>query len=162
MKIILILGSSGFIGKNLSIYFSKLKNYRCYGTYHTNNPKDSWEFIVRLGQRFEKDEFKILQIQNSNTEKSPATYIESIKAVKKDNITPSNSQAMAFGTIPGVSFKMGEIILKKYGTLGDLFDTYLGLETEEEKEKLLEKIQISEKRKLGKILSARIYKFLFK
>ena len=57
---------------------------------------------------------------------------------------------------------MGENILKKYGTLGDLFDTYLGLETEEEKEKLLEEIQISEKRKLGKILSARIYKFLFK
>ena len=133
---------------------------------HTNNPKDSWEFIVRLMQRFEKDEFKILQIQNDkitkDVEQSSSTYIESIKAVKKDNITPSNSQAMAFGTIPGVSFKMGEIILKKYKTLSDLFDTYLGLETEEEKEKLLEEIQISEKRKLGKILSARIYNFLFK
>ena len=30
------------------------------------------------------------------------------------------------------------------------------------KPKLLEEIQISEKRKLGKILSARIYNFLFK
>ena len=40
MKKILILGSSGFIGKNLFIHFSKKKNFICYGTFFTNKPKN--------------------------------------------------------------------------------------------------------------------------
>lgn len=40
MKKILILGSSGFIGKNLFIHFSKKKNFKCYGTFFTNKPKN--------------------------------------------------------------------------------------------------------------------------
>lgn len=133
---------------------------------HTNDPRDTWKFIERLSQRFEKDNFNIFKTQNQNQNQNhnqqPINYVESIKAVKKDNITPKISQVMAFGTIPGVSYKIGEAILKKYNTMADLFDTYLGIETEEEKEKLLEDIQISEKRKLGKNLSTKIYRFLFK
>ena len=40
-------------------------------------------------------------------------------------------------------------------------DTYLGLETEEEKHLLLSTIQINEKRKIGNSLSKKIYEFLF-
>lgn len=162
-------------GKIDFLYIDQIKTY--YGfiistqlrdnihVIQTKNPKDSWEFIERLVKRFEKDEFKFLKTDISNeqnTNDTPLNYIESIKAVKKENITPFNSQVMSLGTIPGVSFKMGEAILNKYKTLGDLFDTYLGIETEEEKEKLLESIQVSNKRKLGKVLSSRIYTFLFK
>lgn len=130
---------------------------------HTNNPKDTWNFVERLSQRFEKGDFSMMRIKEDIQEpQNQSSYVENIKAVKKDNITPQTSQVMAFGTIPGVSYKMGEAILKKYNTMADLFDVYLGIETEEEKEKLLETIQISEKRKLGKTLSTRIYRFLFK
>ncbi len=39
MKKILILGSSGFIGKNFSLFFQKNKKFKCYGTYFKNYPK---------------------------------------------------------------------------------------------------------------------------
>ncbi len=39
MKKILILGSSGFLGKNLSLFFGNKKKIRCYGTYFKNYPK---------------------------------------------------------------------------------------------------------------------------
>ncbi len=39
MKKILILGSSGFIGKNLSLFFKKKKQFKCYGTFLKNYPK---------------------------------------------------------------------------------------------------------------------------
>ena len=38
-KNILILGASGFIGKNMAIYFSKKKQYNVYGTYFKNKIK---------------------------------------------------------------------------------------------------------------------------
>ena len=47
-KKILILGSSGFIGKNLSIYFSNIKNLTCYGTYFTNYPKELKNKKIKL------------------------------------------------------------------------------------------------------------------
>ncbi len=39
MKKILILGCGGFIGKNLSLFFSKKKNIELHGTYHLTKPK---------------------------------------------------------------------------------------------------------------------------
>ncbi len=39
MKKILILGASGFLGKNLSLFFQKNKKIKCYGTYFRNYPK---------------------------------------------------------------------------------------------------------------------------
>ena len=36
---ILILGSSGFIGKNLSLFFNNKKQFKCYGTFLKNYPK---------------------------------------------------------------------------------------------------------------------------
>lgn len=39
MKKILILGASGFIGRNLFFHFSKKKKFKCYGTYFKNRPK---------------------------------------------------------------------------------------------------------------------------
>ena len=39
MKKILILGSSGFLGKNLSLFFKSNKKIKCYGTYYKNYPK---------------------------------------------------------------------------------------------------------------------------
>ena len=39
MRKILILGSSGFIGKNLSLFFNNKKQFKCYGTFLKNYPK---------------------------------------------------------------------------------------------------------------------------
>ena len=41
MKKILVLGCSGFIGKNIALHFSKKKNIQLYGTYLKRKPKIS-------------------------------------------------------------------------------------------------------------------------
>ena len=38
-KRLLILGASGFIGKNIAIYFSKKNNFKVTGTYFRNKTK---------------------------------------------------------------------------------------------------------------------------
>ena len=50
-KKIIILGASGFIGKNTIQIFRKLKQYKVYGTYLNNLPKKeiSRELNRRLG-----------------------------------------------------------------------------------------------------------------
>ena len=88
-------------------------------------------------------------------------YIETLKASKKANIDAPTSQMMALGVVPGISYKMATAIIKKYNTLNDLFDTYQGLETEEEKKHLLKNIVITNNRKLGLSASKNIYEYLF-
>lgn len=39
MRKVLILGASGFIGKNLSLFFNNKKKFKCYGTFLKNYPK---------------------------------------------------------------------------------------------------------------------------
>ena len=41
MKRILVLGCSGFIGKNIALYFKKKKNVQLHGTYFSKRPKIS-------------------------------------------------------------------------------------------------------------------------
>ena len=53
------------------------------------------------------------------------------------NIDSNTSQIMALGVVPGISYKIAECIIKRYNTLSDLFDTYQGLESEDEKKNLL-------------------------
>ena len=47
MKNILILGSSGFIGKNLALSFLGT-NYRLFGTYNKNYPKELKDKKIQL------------------------------------------------------------------------------------------------------------------
>ena len=93
--------------------------------------------------------------------KQPIKYIETLKASKKANIDAITSQIMALGVVPGISYKMATSIIKEYKTLGNVFDIYQGLETEEEKKHLLKNIVITENRKLGLNASKNIYEYLF-
>jgi crossover junction endonuclease MUS81 len=119
----------------------------------TDSIYDTGDFLIRLYKRLIKE--------NLLNETAPTKYIETLKPSKKANIDSNTAQIMALGVVPGISYKMAECIIKRYNTLSDLFDTYQGLETEDEKKNLLKDIEIKENRKLGSKNSLNIYDFLF-
>ena len=78
---------------------------------------------------------------------------------------------MAISLTPNISNSIGEVVIEKYGSLVGLIDAYRKLELENKdlnnieltkmKKEMLVNLRISEKRKLGKIASEKIYEFLF-
>ena len=125
----------------------------------TDSVCDTGDLLIRLYKRLIKEDLLVRDITQSITQ--PIKYIETLKASKKANIEPNTAQCMALGVVPGISHKMAMFIMEKYKTLGDLFDAYQGLETEEEKIHLLKNIEITENRKIGYKASKNIYDYLF-
>jgi len=88
-------------------------------------------------------------------------YLESIKIKKKDNITPDNWFCLALANIPGVSIKIANTIVKEYNNFDKILTKYKLLSTEKEKEQLLSNLKIIEgTRRIGNVLSKRIYNYL--
>jgi ERCC4-type nuclease len=132
---------------------------------NTGNLQQSFDLILNLKKKF---------IEGTFQSKENLNYNDTIKLNKKDNITNNIFNIQVLANIPGVSFKMAEIILKDVKSIKDLilkYDNY-NLELQKDgidiknieklKEELLKDIQYSEKRKIGKIISKRIYHFLYK
>ena len=64
--------------------------------------------------------------------------------------------------IPGVSKVFVETIMQKYSSIKKIINEYNNLAEEKEKENLLADLElIGKKRKIGKVISKRIYEFLF-
>lgn len=63
-KKILILGASGFIGKNLAEYFSQDKKFITYGTYNTRKPKIKNVRLVKIDLQNKKQIGKVLKKKN--------------------------------------------------------------------------------------------------
>ncbi len=169
----IIEGSSHYLKPyEKTIYQGALISISLRDTIHiikTDTLYDTGDFLVRLYKRLIKEDLSgkkrdiqdIQDIRGNNNETQPIKYIETLKASKKANIDAPTSQMMALGVVPGISYKMATAIIKKYNTLSDLFDTYQGLETEEEKKHLLKNIVITNNRKLGLSASKNIYEYLF-
>ena len=78
---------------------------------------------------------------------------------------------MAISLTPNISNSIGEVVIEKYGSLVGLVDAYRKLELDNKdlnnteliklKKEMLANLKITEKRKLGKIASEKIYEFLF-
>ena len=135
---------------------------------NTGNLQQSFDLILNLKKKF---------IEGTFQPKENLNYNDTIKLNKKDNITNNIFNIQVLANIPGVSFKMAEIILKDVKSIKNLilkYDNY-NLELQKDgidiknienieklKEELLKDIQYSEKRKIGKIISKRIYYFLYK
>ena len=99
---------------------------------------------------------------NGNT--ANTDYTSAIKVRKKDNMTPEVCQLAQLSLIPGVSINYSKVILTKYHSLSSLISTYTQLDTTEEKENLLKDLIIQtntgKTRRLGKVLSVRIFNYL--
>ena len=87
-------------------------------------------------------------------------YLHSIKIKKKDNMTPANCNIIQLCQIPGVSKNMGICIIEKYGSISKLILEYLKLDNEEIKKTILKNVVYNNSRKIGPVVSSRIYEYL--
>lgn len=91
-------------------------------------------------------------------------YLSTIKMKKKDNLTSSNCSILQLAQIPGMSIQNANVILDKYNSIANLIKSYFEID-ETKRVKMLMDLEITisngKKRKLGPVLSERIYNYLF-
>ena len=109
----------------------------------------TYKILIQIKDKFNNGKFsKIVNETNNND------YISSIKLNKKENMTKLNCNIIQLATIPGVSKNMSSIILENYNTIDKLIEGY-----KVHGEDMLAELSMG-KRKLGKILSKKIYDIL--
>jgi crossover junction endonuclease MUS81 len=137
------------IRDNLKIIFSK-------------NIEETYNYLLKLSKKC--IEFKDILIKNTSSEQSQPEsnkeYIEVIKSEKKKNMTKDTCYMAMLKQIPGVSANSAKAIFKNYNSMNELIKAYDLLENENDKKLLLTDIIIG-KRKLGKVLSEKIFNILF-
>ena len=110
----------------------------------------TYKILVQIKDKFNSGKFS--KIVSGSDDKN--NYVSSIKLNKKENMTKLNCNIIQLATIPGVSKNMSSIILEKYNTIDKLIEEY-----KKNGENMLAELSIS-KRKLGKVLSKKIYDIL--
>ena len=92
-------------------------------------------------------------------------YLDGVLKAKKKNMTCEYYNQIILINIPGISTNLANHITKVYPKIIDLIKKYQSLEDLNEKKFLLANIEISignnKKRKLGKVLSNRIYEYIY-
>ena len=110
-------------------------------------------YIKTLLKKFTKNDFKF----------ETKEYSSVIKLKKKDNLTPENCFIAQLSQIPGVSNTISRCIVEKYPNMSELCKNY-NQNDSKISIKLLESLTFNQNsgksRKVGKVLSERIYKFL--
>ena len=124
----------------------------------SNNLVETSEYIRLLKKKIEKTpEYFIkphVELENPKT-----SYLDTVKVAKKDNMTPKLCNIIQLSQIPGVSKQTAEVIINKYGSLTNLITEYNKLELEHAIT-FLKDIKLVN-RKIGPVLSKRIYEYLF-
>ena len=96
--------------------------------------------------------------------KNESDYASTIKIKKKDNMNNSTCFLTQLSQIPGVSITISKNIIKHYSSMYELCLAYSKIEEIDECKKMLVNIEIPTNtgkiRKLGKVLSERIYNFI--
>jgi len=122
----------------------------------TSNINETSNILYTLGKKIIKNpEFFI-----SNKETSNTTYLDTIKISKKENMTPKICNIVQLCQIPGVSKNIASSILEKYESLSNLILEYQKIETIKEKQELVKELS-NNTRKIGPVISKRIYDYLF-
>ena len=131
--------------------------------YRTSNSIETGMFVELIYKKVsENPDWLVSQVKENESEVTESqSYNHLVKTVKKENMTPLICQKVQLAQIPGVSHSMADKVLDNYKSIPHLIEQYNLIESVDDKRKLLQNIQVSEKRKLGKVLSARIYDFLF-
>ena len=147
-----------------------------FGVYRTNNIEETCEFIERFLDKFLKDKTKNLThliTEDGKEVKSKLDYIDVKKVKKKNNMTPEVFHKLVLLQIPGVSQNFVDRIFQEYNSLREILSSYESidkLENLDDTKKLKQKkymladlelkISNGKKRKIGKVISQRIYEFL--
>jgi len=145
----------------------------------TIDVKESIQFIDRIYQRLTKDPSKLLPSKisgdsNGNDGGNDIMYASSIKIRKKENLTPYRCGILQLAQIPGLSTKIAQVILDKYGSVYNLCCRYQQIlgndgndgndENESEAISLLSEIKYNisngKSRRVGKVVSTKVYTYL--
>lgn len=114
---------------------------------NSNNIKDTYDIIIQIRRKYNEGKFKEIESSTEN-------YVSSIKMNKKENMSKEICNIVQLATIPGVSQKISKVIIEKYGSLNNLIEEYKKTDN-----LLLADINLG-KRKIGKVLSIKIYDYL--
>lgn len=131
-----------------------------------NSLEETIYFLNRIKEKLENNDPGILKnfmFDCAQDGGEHLEYLSTIKQKKKDNLTPLNCSILQLAQIPGVSITSSNIILEKYKSLNGLILAFHEIE-KEKRELMLSNIEINTStgkiRKLGNILSKRIYMYL--
>ena len=108
---------------------------------------ETYKIIIQIKDKYNNGKFKKIDCDKSD-------YVSSIKTNKKENMDKNMCSIVQLSVIPGVSKKIAEVIINKYVSLSNLIEEFKNNDN-----LLLANIEL-EKRKLGKVLSKKIYDFL--
>ena len=122
----------------------------------TKDVSDTASILYKIGNKIIKNP----EFFKNDSETPKMNYLDTIKICKKDNMTPKLCNIVQLSQIPGVSKQMAEIIIEKYNSLSNLIMEYTKLDNLDDKQKLLKNIELTN-RKIGPVISKRIYEFLF-
>ena len=124
----------------------------------TKDLNDTCEFILSLYSKATKNpQWFITGESQPQSENDSVDYSSLIKVNKSGNMTPQVCQIVMLTHIPGVSHNFSRKILEHYHSLENLITALKSAETPEG---LLTSLQVTDKRKLGKVLAQRIYNYL--
>ena len=115
---------------------------------YSKDLKQTLDIIVQIKDKFDSKKF------DNNQSNLKTDYISCIKGNKKENLDKKTCNILQLATIPGVSKKTSTIIIEKYIDLNQLIVSF-----KENDELLLKDLEVG-KKKLGKVLSKRIYDYL--
>ena len=105
---------------------------------------------------------KIVEIKSKEKE---VNYVDNIKIKKKENNNPENCSIIMLCQIPGVSTKISKTVFSKYTNISNLVIEYNKLLEVKDKEQLLKdlsfEINNDKTRKIGPVISKRIFEYLF-
>lgn len=125
--------------------------------FRTVNVKDTIFHLEQIYNKLSSDPNKYLS-------KNTSDYCASLKIKKKENLTNIVCYKLQLSQIPGVSTNIASCISEHYKSMFDLFHNYEKLNTEKEKKEMLMDlkydIQNNKQRRIGKVVSERIYNFL--
>ena len=125
----------------------------------TNNIDETISYIKLLYEKLKDNPNKYFKENIDNVE-----YSSTLKVKKKENLTPSLWFQLILNQIPGISNNISKCITNKYNTINDLLLAYKDLD-DDKCPLLLEKLQVdianNKKRKIGKVISTRIYNYIF-
>jgi ERCC4-type nuclease len=119
--------------------------------YHTRNVADSAKFLAKLKEKFEEHPSEVLW-GGKNTVSSE--YLSTVKLRKKENLDSKGIFLLQLAQIPGMSVKSAEAIQVVYPTMISLCNA-----CEEKGTDVVAEIIVG-KRKIGKVVSKRIYESL--
>ena len=119
-----------------------------YNVIQTSNNKETYDMLCLLYNKLVNNELVFTEDKNVTIN----------KLIKKSDVINDNVLIHMLSIIPGVSVNIAKRIGEHYKTLPELINKYnLSLD----KENMLSEIKVTNKRKLGKILSKKIYNSLF-